>query len=138
MGRISKNQQGGPLRSTIVRKMEIWGPYKWPYEWVNGVITPLNTSITLLITGGGPPCPSFHYFSLTCLRHYRHVEGDLASKFGAKSDFRKADEKMRCTGYGRNSQAEYDLLFGIKILIKVHSLSTILCVCCVNVDMYVL
>lgn len=82
----------------------------------------------------GPPCPSFRYFYLTCLRQYRHVEGDLASKFGAKSDFRKADQKMRCTGYSRNNQAEYDLLFGIKILIKVHSLSTILCVCCVDVD----
>ena len=80
----------------------------------------------------GPPCPSFrYYFHLTCLRHDRHVEGDLASKFGAKSDFRKADQKMRCTGYSRNNQAEYDLLFGIKILIKVHSLSTLLCVCCV-------
>ncbi len=29
-------------------------PYKWPYKWVTGVITPISEVITLLITGRGP------------------------------------------------------------------------------------
>ena len=31
-------------------------PYKWPCEWVTGVITPINGVINLLLTGRGPPC----------------------------------------------------------------------------------
>ena len=34
--------------------MELYNPYKWPYNWVNGVITPISGVITLLITGTGP------------------------------------------------------------------------------------
>ena len=33
-----KNQQVGPYQL----QMELWGPYKWPYKWVAGVITPIN------------------------------------------------------------------------------------------------
>ena len=28
--------------------------YKWPYNWVTGVITPITGVITILITGSGP------------------------------------------------------------------------------------
>ena len=31
-------------------------PYKWPYKWVNGVITLLLGVVTRVITGRGPPC----------------------------------------------------------------------------------
>ena len=37
-------------------QVELWGPFKWPYKWVSGVITLLIGVITTLITGGGPPC----------------------------------------------------------------------------------
>ena len=30
-----------------------YNPYKWPYNWVTGVITPISGVITLLITGRG-------------------------------------------------------------------------------------
>ena len=33
-----------------------YNPYKWPYKWVTGVITPLRGVIDLLITGRGPSC----------------------------------------------------------------------------------
>ena len=32
------------------------GPYKWPYEWVTGVITVLKGVPTPFITGRGPFC----------------------------------------------------------------------------------
>ena len=32
------------------------GPCKWPYNWVTGVITPINGVRTPLITSRGPPC----------------------------------------------------------------------------------
>ena len=32
------------------------GPYKWPYEWVTGVITVLKGVLTPFITGRGPFC----------------------------------------------------------------------------------
>ena len=35
--------------------MELWGPYKCPYEWLTGVITLLLKVITPLKTGRGPP-----------------------------------------------------------------------------------
>lgn len=41
---------GGPLQ------MEFWGPSKWPYTWVAGVIPQLLGVITQLITGTGSPC----------------------------------------------------------------------------------
>ena len=36
-------------------------PYKWPYKWATGIITPINRVITLLIAGRGPLCmnPTF-------------------------------------------------------------------------------
>ena len=41
--------QGGPPTSYKWN----YNPYKWPYKWVTGVITPISGVITLLITGRG-------------------------------------------------------------------------------------
>ena len=126
----------GPLRSKIVRKMELWGPYKWPYQWVNGGITPLNTSITLLITGGAHLVPvsvisiSPAYATIGMWKVILHPNSVPNLTFERRA---KRCDALAIVGITLD-QAEYDLLFGIKIQIKVHSLSTILCVCCVNVD----
>ena len=42
--------------------MELWGPFKWPYKWVIGVITLINGVIFLLINGRGPPCSFLYLF----------------------------------------------------------------------------
>ena len=42
--------QGGPL--LVING--VINPYKWPYKWVTGVITPISGVIALLITGRGP------------------------------------------------------------------------------------
>ena len=56
---LSKNLirylQGGPL-PVISRVIT---PYKWPYKWVNGVMTLLIGVVTPLITGRGTPCTDF-------------------------------------------------------------------------------
>ena len=36
-------------------------PFKWPYKWVNGVMTTMNGVTILFITGRGPPCTNAHY-----------------------------------------------------------------------------
>ena len=47
-------QKMGP--EPIVINGGTWGPYKWPYKCVTGVITLLIGVITQFITGRGPPC----------------------------------------------------------------------------------
>ena len=60
--------QGGPL--LVISSYE-WSsnPYKWPYKWVTGVITPLLLGVIIpFITGWGPPCsklPQFFLISTT-------------------------------------------------------------------------
>ena len=38
----------------IVRSGGTWGPYKWSYKWVTGVLTPKSGVITPFITRRGP------------------------------------------------------------------------------------
>lgn len=44
--------QGGPL----LVLHEVKNPYKGPYEWETGDITPIQGVMTLHTTGSGPPC----------------------------------------------------------------------------------
>lgn len=43
--------------------------YKWPYTWVNAVVTPLIGAITPLWTGRGPPCRANCHFKQILFLH---------------------------------------------------------------------
>ena len=45
------------------RYKQNYNPYKWPYKWVTGVVSPIRGATTLLIAGRGPSCmPCFVFY----------------------------------------------------------------------------
>ena len=50
--------RGGAPTSIVINGV-IYNPYKWPYKWVNLVITLLVGAITPFITGS-PPCMTLY------------------------------------------------------------------------------
>ena len=52
-------KQDGPYN----RYKRNYNPYKWPYKWVTGVVSPIRGVTTLLIAGRGPSCmPCFVFY----------------------------------------------------------------------------
>ena len=67
-----------------------YNPYKWPYSWVTGVITPLIVVITPVTTGRGPPCRwqmvSWFTANLTLEPYYVNNHNTCCSSFGPRCE----------------------------------------------------